>query len=62
MKIDAEHAETHIQWYCVEGEMPQKFPYLEVWLSKFSTIHAGIKGRQTIESYHGIIKTCKLNI
>jgi hypothetical protein len=28
-----------------EEEIPLKFPYLEEWLNKFSTIHAGIKGQ-----------------
>jgi hypothetical protein len=28
-----------------EEEIPPKFPYLEVWLNKFSTTHAGIKGQ-----------------
>jgi hypothetical protein len=42
--------------------MVPKFPYLEMWLTKFTTIHAGIKGQQAIGSYHGIIKTCILYI
>ena len=45
-----------------QEEIPQKLPYLEVWLNKFSTIHAGIKGQQTIGSHHGIMKACKLDI
>jgi len=32
-----------------------KLPFLEVWLNEFTTIHAGIRGQQAIESYHGII-------
>jgi hypothetical protein len=40
---------------CEEEEIPLKFPYLEVWLNKFSTIHAGIKEQKTIGSCHSVI-------
>ena len=36
-------------------EIAQKFPFLEVWLNEFTTIHAGIKGQQAIEFYCGIM-------
>jgi len=45
-----------------EEEIPQKFPYLEAWLNKFTTIHDGIQGQQTTGSYCDIMKTCKLDI
>jgi hypothetical protein len=45
-----------------EEEIPQKFPYLEVWLNKFTTIHAEIKGQQTIGFCRSIKRTCRFNI
>jgi len=30
---------------CLEEELPEKFPFLEVWLNEFTTIYAGIKGQ-----------------
>jgi hypothetical protein len=38
-----------------QEEIPRKFPFLEVWLNKITTIHAGIKEQQAIEYYCGIM-------
>ena len=38
-----------------EEKILRKFPFLEVWLDKITTIHGGVKGQQAIESYHDII-------
>jgi hypothetical protein len=46
---------------CFEEEITQKFPYLEVWLNEFTTIHAEIKEQETIGSHSGIIITCRLD-
>jgi len=45
-----------------EEEIPQKFPFLEVWLNEFTTIYAGIKRQQAIGSHCGIMWACRLDI
>ena len=39
-----------------------KFPFLEVWLNKFTIIYAGITGQQAIGSHWGIMWACRLDI